>query len=122
MVPGRDPRALWKLCSAGAWRRNRELFGALLANVVRAKKYETYWHREEKGEWAQHSGLPRRDEDWHTLHAWVVRKVFLPNSRRLATPAFAQTVERIFAELYPLVVFSSESTPKWEAEIKKALK
>ncbi len=118
----KGPKGALETLFRGRVEANRELFGALLANVVRAKKYETYWHREEKGEWAQHSGLPRRDEDWHTLHAWVVRKVFLPNSRRLATPAFAQTVERIFAELYPLVVFSSESTPKWEAEIKKALK
>ena len=101
---------------------NHELFDSLLARIVRARKYETYWHREEKDEWTQHPGLPRRPEDWQTLHAWVVRKVFLPNSRGLAAPAFAQTVERIFTQLYPLVVFTSVATPKWEAEIRKALK
>ena len=58
---------------------HHETFETLLARVVRARRYETYWHREEKGEWAQHAGLPRREEDWQTLHAWVVRKVFLPN-------------------------------------------
>ena len=101
---------------------NGELFEPLLARVVRSRRYEAYWHREEKGEWTQHAGLPRRGEDWQTLHAWVVRKVFLPNARGLGSPAFAQVVERVFAELYPLFVFTSVVTPKWEAEVKKALK
>ncbi len=100
---------------------HRQLFETLLARVVRARRYETYWHREEKGEWAQHPGMPRRPEDWLTLHAWVVRKVFLPNSRGLASPGFARHVERIFRELYPLYVFTSVATPKWEAEFKKVL-
>ena len=101
---------------------HQEIFETLLARLVRARRYETYWHREEKGEWAQHPGLPRREEDWQTLHAWVVRKVFLPNSWGLGTPAFAGVVERVFAELYPLVIFSSVVAPKWQAEIKTALK
>lgn len=99
-----------------------ELFAALLARVVRTRRYETYWHREEKGEWAQHAGLPRREEDWQSLHAWIVRKVFLPNSRGLGTPAFAETVERVFAELYPLFIFTSALNPQWQTEFKKALK
>ena len=99
-----------------------QIFTTLLAKVVRARRYETYWHREEKGEWAQHPGLPRREEDWQTLHAWVVRKVFPPNSRALGTPAFARTVERIFTELYPLFIFTSAVTPKWEVELRKSLK
>ncbi len=99
-----------------------EIFAALLAHVIRSRRYETYWHREEKGDWAQYPGLPRREEDWHTLQAWVVRKVFLPNSRGLGTAAFAGVVERIFAELYPLFIFTSVVTPKWEAQLKKALK
>ena len=99
-----------------------EAFASLLAKVMPPRRYETYWHREEKGEWAQYPGLPRRQEDWQTLQAWVVRKVFVPNARSLATPAFAGTVERIFTELYPLFIFTSNTTPKWEAELKKALK
>ncbi len=98
-----------------------ETFVALLARVVKARRYETYWHREEKGDWAQHAGLPRTEEDWQTLQAWVVRKVFLPNSRGIGTPAFAGVVERIFAELYPLFVFTSVTAPKWEADVKKAI-
>jgi uncharacterized protein (TIGR02453 family) len=101
---------------------HRETLEMLLTRVVRARRYETYWHREEKGEWTQHAGLPRREEDWQTLHAWVVRKVFLPNARGLGIPAFAGVVERIFEELYPLVIFTSSATPKWEADIKEALK
>jgi uncharacterized protein (TIGR02453 family) len=99
-----------------------EIFADLLARVVRARRFETYWHREEKGDWAQHAGLPRRQEDWQTLHAWVVRKVFPPNARGLGTPAFAGVVERIFTELYPLVIFSSDVTPQWESAIKNAFK
>ncbi len=97
-----------------------EVFERLLENVVRRKRYETYWHREEKSDWARHPGLPRREEDWQTLQAWIVRKVFLPNARGLATPAFAHQVERIFADLYPLYVFTSIAGPRWQAELKKA--
>jgi len=99
---------------------HRAAFEGLLALIVRGRRFETYWHREEKGDWAQHPGLPRRDEDWLTLHAWIVRKVFLPNARGLSTPGFARQVESIFTELYPLYIFTSVSTPKWEAELKKA--
>jgi len=101
--------------------KHRETFSTLLAKVLPPRRYETYWHREEKGEWPQYPGLARRDEDWQTLQAWVVRKVFLPNARGLGSPAFANTVERIFAELYPLFIFTSATSPKWEAELKKAL-
>ncbi len=100
---------------------HRETFENLLAHIVRARRYETYWHRQEKGEWTQHPGLPRRDEEWQTLQAWIVRKVFLPTARGLGTPDFAKTVERIFAELYPLFVFTSVTSPQWETEIKEAL-
>ena len=99
----------------------RELFTRLLENVVRRGRYETYWHRMEKGDWAQHPGLPRRDEDWQSLQAWVVRRVFLPNARGLATPAFARRVEQIFDHLYPLYVFTSEAGPKWQAQLKRLL-
>ena len=99
----------------------RELFGSLLERTVRRGRYETYWHRVEKGDWAQHAGLPRREEDWLTLQAWVVRRVFLPNARGLDTSAFALRVERIFAELYPLYVFTSETSPRWQAQLRKRL-
>ena len=97
------------------------LFANLLAGVVRNRRYESYWHREEKREWVQHAGLPRRPEDWQTLHAWIVRKVFLPNARGLPTPAFARQVERVFAELYPLYVFTTVASPRWAAELGKTL-
>ena len=93
------------------------IFATLLERVVRSQHYETYWHRDEKGEWVQHSGLPRRIEDWQTLHAWIVRKVFLPNARGLATPAFVGQVERVFQDLYPLYVFASATNPKWATDL-----
>jgi uncharacterized protein (TIGR02453 family) len=100
---------------------NPEVFSALLAKVAPPRRYETYWHREEKGDWAQHPGLPRRLEDWQTLQAWIVRKVFLPNTRGLGAPAFAGTVERVIRDLYPLFIFTSNASPKWQPELKKSL-
>ena len=99
-----------------------ELFANLLARIVRARRYETYWHRQDKGQWGQHPGLPRREADWQTLQAWVVRKVFLPNARGIGTSAFSGAIERIFADLYPLCVFTSVVTPGWEAQLRQALK
>jgi hypothetical protein len=100
---------------------HRGLLDGLLERIVRAKRYETYWHREERSEWVQHPGLPRRDEDWQTLQAWIIRKVFLLNARGLATSAFAQQVTRIFTELYPLYVFTSVPSPNWQSELKNSL-
>ena len=91
----------------------------LLHDLIRKRRYETYWHREEKKEWAQHQGLPRRDEDWQTLQAWIVRKVFLPDGRGVRTPAFARQVEGIFAELYPLYAFATIAVPRWQQELKR---
>lgn len=99
----------------------RQTLQTLLDRIIRPRRYETYWHREQKGEWRQHAGLPRSDEHWQTLRAWIARKVFRPNARGLATPGFAQVVARTFAELYPLYVFTSVESPKWEAELNQAL-
>lgn len=101
------------------FRDHRAVFDRLLDRVVRKKRYETYWHRQEKGEWTQHPGLPRSDADWISLQAWIVRKVFLPGARRLDTPAFAETVEDIFSDLYPLYIFTSSPNPKWQDELRR---
>jgi hypothetical protein len=98
-----------------------EILDQLLEGVVRAGRYETYWHRVEKGDWAQHLGLPRRAEHWQTLQAWVVRKTFLPSARGLANASFAHRVARIFTELYPLYTFSSVPSAQWQAQLKKSL-
>lgn len=100
--------------------KEREYFDKLLERAVRSKHYQTYWHREEDDEWAQHPGLPRRDEDWQTLQAWIVRKVYLPNSRAVAEPGFTSHVQRIFKDLYPLCLFTSEPGAKWQAMSRKA--
>lgn len=100
------------------FRGSRPVFDDLLERIVRKGRFETYWHRQEKGEWAQHPGLPRRDDDWLTLQAWVVRKVFTPGRRRLARPGFASTVETIFRQLYPLYVFTSQPGPGWQRALR----
>ncbi len=117
---GRGPKGALETVFRRRLLTERELFEKLLEETVKQGRFETYWHRQEKGEWTQHPGLPRRDGDWQTLHAWIVRKVFLPNARGLATPAFARRVEELFAQLYPLYVFTSVSSPKWKTEIRRA--
>ncbi len=116
----RGPKGALETIFRKRYLTHREVFERLLDGIVRRGRYQTYWHRLEKRDWAQHPGLPRRGEDWQTLQAWIVRKVLLPNARGLATPAFARQVESIFAELYPLYVFTSLASPKWKAELKRA--
>jgi uncharacterized protein (TIGR02453 family) len=96
---------------------HRKLFDRLVEKSVRARRYETYWHRQEKGDWVLHPGLPRRDEDWQTLHAWIVRKVFPAESSAPGRAAFAGRIRGIFAELYPLYVFTSLGGSRWQAEL-----
>jgi len=93
--------------------KERGYFDKLVERTVRGKRYQTYWHRHEDGEWVQHPGLPRRDDDWQSLQAWIVRKVFLPNSRVVVGPAFAGQVQQIFEDLHPLYLFTSEAGAKW---------
>lgn len=100
---------------------NPEIFDHLLHDKVRKGRYETYWYRLENGDWAQHSGLPRRDEDWQTVLGWVVRKVLLPTSRGVQTPAFSKQLERIITDLYPLYVFTSVGGSHWQKELKRRL-
>jgi uncharacterized protein (TIGR02453 family) len=107
----RGPKGALETIFRKRLKADRELFSRLVEQTVKSKHYQTYWHRQEDGDWVQHPGLPRRDADWQTLQAWIVRKVFLPNSRAVATPAFAAEVERIFKDLYPLYVFTSEASP-----------
>jgi uncharacterized protein (TIGR02453 family) len=109
---GRGRKSALETVFRPRFRNSRAEFDRLLDRVVRKKRYETYWHRQEKGEWTQHPGLPRTDQDWLTLQAWIVRKVFLPGARRLRTPAFAETVQKIFDDLYPLYIFTSLSNPR----------
>lgn len=100
--------------------KQRPEFDDLLARVVKGKRYETYWHRQEKGEWVQHPGLPRKDEDWATLQAWIVRKVFLPTTRGIGTPEFAARIQQVFTDLYPLYQFTSTKGGKEKSPGKKA--
>jgi uncharacterized protein (TIGR02453 family) len=85
-----------------------------LAGNIRRKRYETYWHRLEKGERNLHQGLPKKDDNWLTLQGWIVRKVFEPGARGLNSPAFATQVEKIFADLYPLYAVTSVPGPRWK--------
>jgi uncharacterized protein (TIGR02453 family) len=119
---GRGPNSGLEAVFRPRFQSQRSQFDRLLDQVVRKKRYETYWHRQEKGEWAQHPGLPRNDTDWLSLQAWIVRRVFLPGARQLRAPAFAQTVKDIFSDLYPLYVFTSSPNSKRQVEPRRLLR
>jgi len=114
---GKGPKGALETIFRPRFERERSRLLRLVDSIVRRKRYETYWHRQERGEWTLHPGLPRKDEDWLSLHAWIVRRVFEPGARGLAAPAFARQVEKIFAELYPLYVFTSVASPQWKAAL-----
>jgi uncharacterized protein (TIGR02453 family) len=110
---GKGPKGALETVFRPRFEKERAAFLRLVERVVKSRRYESYWHRQEKGEWMLHPGLPRKDEDWLSLQAWIVRKAFEPGPRGLATPAFARQVEKIFAELYPLYVCTSIVGPQW---------
>lgn len=101
---------------------HRPLFDGLLGQIVRKGRYETYWHRKEKRQWALHTGLPRQEQDWQTLQAWVVRKVFPPEAKCLPSVGFAARIQRIFRDLYPLLVFTSAEGTRWQTQLKRRAK
>jgi uncharacterized protein (TIGR02453 family) len=112
---GKGPKGALETVFRPRFEKERAAFLRVVERVVRSRRYETYWHRQEKGEWTLHPGLPKKDEDWLSMEAWIVRRVFEPGARGLATSAFARHVERIFAELYPLYAFTSEAGAGWKA-------
>ncbi|MFB3920366.1 MAG: DUF2461 family protein [Terriglobia bacterium] len=92
--------------------KDRAAFDRILEKSVRKSRYETYWYRMEKRDWTLHPGLPKKEEDWQSLQGWVVRKIFEPRARGLNSPAFVKQVEKIFAGLYPLYLFTSVTSPQ----------
>jgi len=74
------------------------------------KKYESYWHASEKGEWTKHEGWPANAEDWKKVRAWIVRKKLKPAAA--TRPGFLMEVARIFKDVAPLCAFAS--SPKWK--------
>ena len=42
------------------------------------RKYESYWHAKEKGQWVKHPGWPRKPEEWNRIGAWIIRRVTTP--------------------------------------------
>jgi uncharacterized protein (TIGR02453 family) len=115
---GKGPKGALETVFRPRFKKERATFLRLVGRLVRSGRYETYWHRQEKGEWTLHPGLPKKDEDWLTLQAWIVRKVFEPGARSVTAPAFARLVEKIFAELYPLYAFTSVAGTHWKAALR----
>jgi len=114
---GRGPRSALETVFRPRFAKERPIFDTLLQEIVSRGRYETYWYRQEKRDWVQRPGLPRREEDWVTLQGWVVRKAFDPAAKGLGTQAFAAKVEKLFRHLYPLYAFTSLAGPQWRKAI-----
>lgn len=71
------------------------------------KKYESYWHAMEKGEWKKHEGWPTKPEDWKKLRAWIVRRKM--TTAAAMRPAFLADVARVFRDVAPLCAFASSA-------------
>jgi uncharacterized protein (TIGR02453 family) len=100
----RDPKALDAALRRLALRGKRSGQG---------RRFEIYWHGTERGEWKKYAGPPRSDRDWKRCRQLVVRRVF-PPGRRVASPAFAREIVRIFRSLFPLFAFSALDGPRAE--------
>jgi uncharacterized protein (TIGR02453 family) len=98
-----------------------DILSGLVWKIIIGGRYESYWYRREKKQWALCAGVPKREKDWLSMQGWVVRKVFKPNARDLRTSRFARRVETIFAELYALYAFTSIAGPRWRAEMKRKI-
>ena len=75
------------------------------------RKYESYWHATEKGEWAKHPGWPTKPEEWKRIGAWIIRRVTTPAAATRA--GFEREVMQAFRDLAPLYRFITAKT--WKA-------
>ena len=71
------------------------------------RKYESYWHSMEKGEWTKNPGWPATPEQWKKLRAWIVRRAMKPSAATRA--AFLTEVARVFKDVAPLARFASST-------------
>ena len=71
------------------------------------RKYESYWHSMEKGEWTKNPGWPATPEQWKKLRAWIVRRAMKPSAATGA--AFLKEVARVFKAVAPLARFASST-------------
>ncbi|MGH9593936.1 MAG: DUF2461 family protein [Bryobacteraceae bacterium] len=74
------------------------------------RKYESYWHSMEKGDWTKSSGWPLTAEEWKGVRAWIVRRMMKPTAA--ARGDFTREVERIWKDVLPLCRFVSSA--KWK--------
>lgn len=81
-----------------------------------SRKYESYWHATEKGEWVKHPGWPKTPEEWKRIGAWIVRRK-LPTVAA-TRPGFEKELIRTFRDLAPLHRFLSD--PVWKPSSRKA--
>lgn len=75
------------------------------------RRYESYWHTTQHGDWVQRPGWPAGEKEWKRVQAWIVRRV-LSHSAAMR-PGFDREVIRVFRDLYPLFRFATAQ--QWKA-------
>lgn len=74
------------------------------------RKYESYWHTTQRGDWVKVPGWPAGEQDWKRVQAWIVRRKL--NAAAAVRPGFDREVVRIFRDLLPIFRFAS--TQDWK--------
>jgi uncharacterized protein (TIGR02453 family) len=69
------------------------------------RRFESYWYTMEKGAWTKHNGWPASAENWKKILAWIVRRKFTPLAAM--RPSFPRGIVKVYADLYPLLRFTS---------------
>lgn len=78
-----------------------------------ARRYDAMRYIMEKRDWREAEPLPKTVEDWLQTQGWVVRKRFTETHRGLDRPSFLTTLQSVFLDLMPLVVFTSYPEKDW---------
>lgn len=74
------------------------------------RRYESYWHTTEHGEWVKYAGWPAGEKDWKRVQAWIVRRKL--SHAAAVRPGFDREVLRVFHDLYH--VFRFATAARWE--------
>ncbi len=80
------------------------------------RRYQSYWHTTEHGDWVKVPGWPGGEKDWKRVQAWIVRQVL--SHAAAMRPGFDREVIRVLRDLYPVFRFATAS--HWEPSARPA--
>ncbi len=69
------------------------------------RRYESYWHTTQRGDWVKVPGWPQGAQDWKRVQAWIVRRKL--TAAAAVRPGFDREAVRIFRDLLPIFRFAT---------------